>query len=212
MDVGDWLQIVLVCFLGAISPGPSLALVVGNSISLGRFYGVATGLGHGVGIGFWAFLTAVGIAKAILETSGLLLVIQFLGAFLIAYVGFRTLTSANTLSNKEINLRSGSARIIFKGAAEGFLVSLFNPKIALFFLAIFSHFVKPNGDWSQPGLMGLTAGLIDAAWYVFVACVLTGIGMDRFPKNVEKVMRKISGSLLIVVAFYLVALTVRSFF
>jgi threonine/homoserine/homoserine lactone efflux protein len=60
--------------------------------------------------------------------------------------------------------------------------------------------------------MGLTAGLIDAAWYVFAACVLTGIGMDRFPKNVEKVMRKISGSLLIVVAFYLVALTVRSFF
>ena len=58
--------------------------------------------------------------------------------------------------------------------------------------------------------MGLTAGLIDAAWYVFVACVLTGIGRDRFPKGVENVTRKISGSLLIIIALYLLTVTVRS--
>ena len=83
-----------------------------------------------------------------------IVLVCFLGAFFIAYVGFRTLTFANTLSNKEINLRSGSAMIIFKGAAEGFLVSLFNPKIALFFLAIFSHFVKPNGGLEPAGVNG----------------------------------------------------------
>jgi len=211
MDVGGWLQIVLVCFLGAISPGPSLVLVVGNSISLGRFYGVATGLGHGVGIGFWALLTAVGMTNLILGTSGLL-VMQFLGAVLIAYVGFRTLADANTLSNKQINLKPHSSVKIFRGAAEGFLVSLFNPKIALFFLAIFSHFVKPNVGWSQIGFMGLTAGVIDATWYVFVACLLTGIGMDRFPKGAENFIRKISGSLLIIVALYLLTVTVISLF
>ena len=209
MDVQYWLQIISVCFLGAISPGPSLALVVGNSISKGRSYGIATSLGHAVGIGLWAFLTAVGIAKVVLETSGLLLVVQSLGACLIAYVGFRTLVIGSTLSNNEIDLRSDSSGIALKGAVEGFLISLFNPKIALFFLAIFSHFVKPDGGWTQTGLMGITAGLVDAAWYVFVVFVLTGVSISRFPKGAENVIQKISGSLLILVAVYLLNVIVR---
>ena len=69
MDIDSWLQLVAVCFLGAISPGPSLALVVNNTIVRGRSFGVATGIGHGTGIGIWALLTAAGIAKIIFYKS-----------------------------------------------------------------------------------------------------------------------------------------------
>ncbi|MBD86350.1 MAG: lysine transporter LysE, partial [Chloroflexi bacterium] len=50
MDIINWLQIVLICILGAISPGPSLAAVISNTTSSGRFFGVTTGIGHGIGI------------------------------------------------------------------------------------------------------------------------------------------------------------------
>jgi threonine/homoserine/homoserine lactone efflux protein len=56
-------------------------------------YGVATSLGHGTGIGLWALLTAIRIANLIVKMSGLLVSVQGLGTFLIAYIGFRTLTN-----------------------------------------------------------------------------------------------------------------------
>ena len=207
MDITSWLQIVLVCFLGAISPGPSLALVIGNTIDRGRMYGVATGVGHGTGIGLWALLTAIGISNIIVEMSGLLVSVQALGAFLIAYIGFRTLTSKTNQTTRQSDRKSIESKIFIRGSLEGFLISIFNPKIALFFLAIFSHFVHTDSSWTETGLMGITAGVIDAVWYMTVAVMLTGVGTTRITPYGETIIRKATGSLLILIALYLLGTT-----
>ena len=203
MNIESWLQLVAICFLGAISPGPSLALVVANTVAGGRTYGVATSLGHGVGIGIWAFLTAVGIAGVMVDKSGILLALQFVGACLIAYIGFRTIISANGVSIQQNDTSTTGSGTLLRGASEGFLISLLNPKIALFFLAIFSHLVQPDSGWTETGLMGITAGLIDACWYVFVALMLTGSNIGRIFQNRAKVVSRISGIFLILIALYL---------
>ena len=210
MDITSWLQIVLICFLGAISPGPSLALVIGNTIDRGRMYGVATSLGHGTGIGLWALLTAIGIANLIVGMSGLLVSVQALGAFLIAYIGFRTLTSETKLTSRQSEQKSILSKMLIRGTIEGFLISLLNPKIALFFLAIFSHFVHPDSSWIETGLMGVTAGVIDAVWYMTVAILLTGVGATRISPHGENIIRKTTGSLLILIALYLLGTTLRN--
>ena len=84
MQLESWIQITAICLLGAMSPGPSLAIVATNTIAKGRMYGVFTSLGHGVGIGVWALLTAVGVAKVIASDSVVSLAMQSLGAILIA--------------------------------------------------------------------------------------------------------------------------------
>lgn len=210
MDITSWLQIVLICSLGAISPGPSLALVVGNTIDRGRMYGVVTSLGHGTGICLWALLTTVGISNLIVGMSGLLVSVQLLGAFLVAYIGFRILTSKNHLSASQSERKIYHSGILLRGAGEGFLISLFNPKIALFYLAIFSHFVHPDSSWIETGLMGITAGAIDAVWYITVAVILTGVGTTRISQNGENIIRKVTGSLLILIALYLLGTTLRN--
>lgn len=209
MEVSSWLQIVLVCLLGAMSPGPSLAIVVGNATARGRMYGVVTSLGHATGVGCWAFLTAVGIAEVIVEKSSLLVGVQLLGACLIAYIGFRTLISRNNLPIGQTGTRPSDPSKVLRGAGEGFLISLLNPKIALFFLAIFSHFVHPDSDWTQTGLLGLTAALVDAGWYIAIALTLTGPGMVRILRNGEHLVHKITGSLLILIALYLLGILIR---
>ena len=45
-----WLQFVLVCCIGAMSPGPSLALILRNSIRFSRTAGILSAIGHGFGI------------------------------------------------------------------------------------------------------------------------------------------------------------------
>lgn len=203
MDIDAWFKLVAICFLGAITPGPSLALVASNAMVRGRSYGVVTGVGHGVGIGLWAVMTAAGIAKIMVDNANAMLVLQILGACLIGYIGFRTLTVGDGVLVQKKHLEHDGAQPLFRGVSEGFLISLFNPKIALFFLAIFSHIVSSESDRSEIAVMGVTAAIIDALWYVGVALMLTGSEIIGILENRAKVISMISGGFLTLIAIYL---------
>ncbi len=203
MDILSWSQIILVCFLGAASPGPSLALVSANTLAGGRAYGIATSLGHAVGIGLWALLTAIGLAKVVVATPAILFAAQLLGACLVSYIGFRIISAKSDPSSSNISLPLSSSKTLIQGSVEGFLISILNPKIALFFLAIFSHFVEHNMGWAATGLLSITVASIDAGWYVAVTLTLTRAGMISLLRMHSSTITKISGTLLILVGLYL---------
>ena len=209
MSTFIWLQLSIVCLLGAISPGPSLALVIGNTLVGGRIYGVVTGLGHATGIGYWALLTAVGVAEVMADKSGILLALQSLGACLLVYIGFRTIIARHDQSILPIDERPTGRGMLLKGASEGFLMSLLNPKIALFFLAIFSHLVRSDSSWTETGLMGITAAVIDASWYVCVALILTSTSLIKLFQGRETAIRTVSGMILVLIALYLFGVMLR---
>ena len=203
MDILSWSQIVLVCFIGAASPGPSLALVSGNTLSGGRAYGIATSLGHAIGIGLWALLTAIGLAKVVVSTPAILIVAQLFGACLVSYVGFRIISGKPGPNGSNTSPLKASSKTLIQGAVEGFLISILNPKIALFFLAIFSHFVEKNMGWASTGLLSITAASIDAGWYVAVTLTLTKAGMIPLLQIHSSAITKTSGTLLILIGLYL---------
>ncbi|MEG3582128.1 MAG: LysE family translocator [Chloroflexota bacterium] len=203
MSTFIWLQLSVVCLLGAISPGPSLALVTTNTITKGRMYGVVTSLGHGVGITLWAFFTAIGVAKLIVETEFLLISVQFLGSFFLLYLGMRTIYAKDNFNLETLNGSFNRSWTIFSAASEGFIISLVNPKIALFFIAIFSHFVQSNADWLTIGMMGIMAGFIDAVWYLAIAITITKSGIIPFLKLREKTVNMAVGGIFIFISIYL---------
>ena len=203
MSTFIWLQLSVVCLLGAISPGPSLALVTTNTITKGRMYGVVTSLGHGVGITLWAFFTAIGVAKLIVETEFLLISVQFLGSFFLLYLGIRTIYAKDNFNLETLNGSFNRSWTIFSAASEGFIISLVNPKIALFFIAIFSHFVQSNADWLTIGMMGIMAGFIDAVWYLAIAITITKSGIIPFLKLREKTVNMVVGGIFIFISIYL---------
>ena len=53
------------------------------------------------------------------------------------------------------------------------MIAFLNPKIALFFLALFSQFVSPEFEWGGKFLLAFTAAVIDGAWYCLVAVGLS---------------------------------------
>jgi threonine/homoserine/homoserine lactone efflux protein len=200
MDMSSWLQLFVVCLLGAMSPGPSLGLVINNSLGGGRLFGILTSLGHGTGIALWAMLTAVGIAGFIATRHEMLVAMQASGACLLAYVGARTvLASDGLLGSGQLGIIP-TPKVLLRGVAEGFLLSILNPKVALFFFAIFSHFVREGSSWTQTGLMGISAGLIDALWYMLVTVSITATNLTGVLRNRETAIRRVSGSLLLLIA------------
>lgn len=56
-----------------------------------------------------------------------------------------------------------------KHALSGFLIVFFNPKVVIFFVAIFSQFLNANQSFETQLIAAAMAGGVDAAWYALVA-------------------------------------------
>ena len=170
MEFTTWLALAAICLMGAISPGPSLALIIRNTVQGGRLHGVATGLGHGVGVGVYALITALGLALLITRTPWLFQAIQYGGALFLAWLGLKALLAK---ASSQLEAETTHAPKGQRGALEGLAVSFLNPQLAIFFVALFSQFVHQDTGWREGILMMLTAGGIDALWYSLVALLLS---------------------------------------
>ena len=175
MELTTWLALAAICIMGAISPGPSLALIMRNTVRGGRWHGMATGLGHGLGVGLYALIAAYGLALLLTTTPWLFQLVQYAGAAFLAWLGVRGLLAKPGAgpAPEQAAEENRSRRL---GALEGFAVAFLNPQLAIFFVALFSQFVHAHTDWPEALLMMLTAGGIDALWYSLVA-----IGLSHGP-------------------------------
>ena len=172
MEFTTWLALAAICIMGAISPGPSLALIMRNTVRGGRWHGMATGLGHGLGVGLYALIAAYGLALLLTTTPWLFQLVQYAGAAFLAWLGLRgLLTKPGAGPAPEQSASELRSRRL--GALEGFAVAFLNPQLAIFFVALFSQFVHAHTDWPEALLIMLTAGGIDALWYSLVAVGLS---------------------------------------
>lgn len=158
--------------LGAMSPGPSLATVLRNSVVGGRRHGVLTGLGHGLGFGIYAFLAATGMAAAIAMNTTTVQVLRWGGIVALVVLGyiFARQALSGSIQHFDSHRSQPSSRA---GFAQGFLIALLNPKILAWMLAIYAPFI--NADLGIHVLLGmaLMGMTIDATWYVAVATFMT---------------------------------------
>ncbi|CAJ1838561.1 LysE family translocator [Aeromonas hydrophila] len=201
MELTSWLALAAICVMGAISPGPSLALIIRNTVQGGQGHGVATALGHGFGVGIYALITALGLAILITQTPLLFDVIRYGGAAFLAWLGVKALLAkpAKGEASEEVHQLRGR-----QGAFEGFMVAFLNPQLAVFFIALFSQFVHADTGWREGGIMMLTAGGIDAVWYVLVALILSRGPVLAWLKAKSFVIDKVSGLVLLGLALKVV--------
>ena len=198
MDFTALLGVSFVCAMGAMSPGPSLAVVLRNTISGGRTQGVMTGVGHGIGFGIYAMLAVTGLSAILIADESKFELLQWSGAIVLLWLSYNMLTY-QPLDNKEEHENSGR-----RGFVEGFMIAFLNPKILVFLVAVFSQFLDPQMTDMDRFLMALIAGLIDTVWYVLVAVFLSGtVIIDKLRANSTLIDRMI-GSVLLILAFVLI--------
>ena len=85
MDIVLISQIIIVCLLGAISPGPSMVVVINNAITKSRVNGIITAIAHGVGITIYALFAVLGIGLIIQTSSIIFNGLQILSIFFLFY-------------------------------------------------------------------------------------------------------------------------------
>ena len=92
MNFTALLGMSIVCALGAMSPGPSLAVVLRNTISGGRTQGVLTGIGHGIGFTIYAFLAVTGLSAILIANESAFSFLQWSGAAILLWLSYNMLT------------------------------------------------------------------------------------------------------------------------
>ncbi|ASU24366.1 lysine transporter LysE [Vibrio qinghaiensis] len=196
-----WLSLFTICILGAMSPGPSLAMVAKHSLAGGRKNGLATAWAHAFGIGVYAFITLIGLAVVLYQSPLLFKTVGYAGALYLAYLGINALRSKGGVAAK---LESGEMVSVWQSAKEGLLISLLSPKIALFFIALFSQFVAIGNELSSKAIIVLTPFLVDGIWYTFITLILSSpLLLDKLRARAALIDR-LSGVVLIALAIRVV--------
>ena len=173
-----------VFLLGAMSPGPSLMVVLRNTMIGGRKQGVMCAIGHGLGFGLYAGLAVYGLIVVLEEAPAVFAGLQLVGSALLLWYGWSMWHADHErLFNEEAASRA-------QGFGEGFAIAFFNPKIALFLVAVLAQVLQPDMNLTSKAAVGLLGMLIDTLWYLIVALVLTGTPwLDRLKERATTIHR-----------------------
>ena len=200
MTYYSWFQLSLVCLLGAMSPGPSVALIINNTIKKNRLNGIITSIGHGLGVTFYALLAVIGLGVLIKNYFSIFIAFQITGSILLIIIGIHTI-----ITTKKNNIETIDNEKIFSMYAfiQGFLIAFLNPKILAFFAVLFSQFIYSDATLTDQTILVLTPGIIDTIWYIFVSVAITTYSIKNYINSNKIFIQKVMGFLLILIALTL---------
>jgi threonine/homoserine/homoserine lactone efflux protein len=124
----------------ALTPGPDMLFCLSRSIGQGRQAGFASLLGILAGCYVWAVATALGLASLIALMPAAYHAIRLAGAAYLAWLAWQAFTGPDGL----VVAGAAGATPLPRLFGQGLVTNLLNPKVALFFLALFPQFVDPT--------------------------------------------------------------------
>ncbi|CAM3449663.1 LysE family translocator [Parendozoicomonas haliclonae] len=199
MSLTEWLPILAICVLGAMTPGPSLAVVLHNTMNGSRLHGVVTGISHSLGIAIYALAATTGLALLITGSPFLFRCITWGGAAYLIWLAIKAFR-APVSSGEDESVEKVKTLTFQEAARQGFLISFLNPKIAVFFLALFSQFVTPGAEAVQQAIMVLTATIVDGGWYALVALAFSHPRLLPWLQQKSGVINKLTAVVLLLIA------------
>jgi threonine/homoserine/homoserine lactone efflux protein len=161
--MGWLLAFVPVAALLTLTPGAATAMVVRSAVRGGQRRALQTTIGNSIGVLTWACFAAIGIAAVVAASAEAFTAIKLVGAVVLLVLGVQSLRAKRAAET--IAAPAGGAPL-----RDGFVTSIANPKLAVFFAALFPQFV-PDGA-SVLGCALLMAALVvafDLVWYSTLA-------------------------------------------
>lgn len=170
-----FIEVFIVALLAGMSPGPDFFLVMKNSLGHGRKVGSASALGIAAAMAIHATYTILGLAIIIQNFKYLFMAIQLAGALYLAYLGIRTLLSTFAVNHFEMDNapEQASHKSIRQGFVNGFLCNLLNPKAFVFYLSIFSQFMKPGTSRWVEAIYGAEVVFAIGLWFLIVSSLIS---------------------------------------
>jgi threonine/homoserine/homoserine lactone efflux protein len=166
---------VLACLLLAITPGPNLLYLVSRTLCQGRRAGIVSLAGTSFGFVFHVVAAALGLTAIFLTVPMLYDAMRYLGAAYLVWLAWDVLRPDGRELFQARTLPAVSPARLFR---MGVLTGVLNPKVAMFYLALFPQFI--DASRGSVLLQGLTLGFLQIAintvgdlCFVFAAGAIT---------------------------------------
>jgi threonine/homoserine/homoserine lactone efflux protein len=186
----------LISFLGvavlvSLLPGPATALVVRSAAVHGRREALRTVLGNSTGILFWALASILGISALVAASEAAFATLKIVGAVVLVYLGVQALRGGKAAGEG----KPGLARRPF---VQGVLTSGANPKLAVFFVALFPQFV-PEGGAVLPWTLAMAAILIavDLVYFTALAWLVSRAKRAVVGSSLARRIEALTGAVMI---------------
>ena len=193
MTLITFAQVFTVCLLGAMSPGPSMAVVINNAIFKGRLNGILTSIGHGIGITVYAIFAVLGLGLIIKTNIIIFNGLKILSIIFLIFIGVKSVLNKEKLDFEKKELKENAISFL-----QGFSISILNPKILVWFIAIYSQFMSSDNDLIFNIYLISIAGIVDACWYIILTLVVTAASSLNFFQTKIMLIKKIQGLFFIV--------------
>lgn len=141
-DISYWLLFLTAAVLLNISPGPDMLFLISRTVSYGRRVGLASVLGLGTGALIHTVFVSLGISVIISASLLAFNIIKYLGAAYLLYLGLQAFF-AGGLQLKDTG-RAAKTPSLWEAYYQAVLIDVFNPKVAIFFMAFLPQFYRHN--------------------------------------------------------------------
>lgn len=181
-------------FVLAVTPGPGVLYIVTHSVMHGRQQGLLSVLGVAIGNFGNACFAAVGLAVLFTVSSAAFMVVKYVGALYLVYLGIQMLRPSPGTDTASKPATSLPKRVFF----DGLIVALFNPKTAVFFAAFLPQFLDPNlPAIFQSILLGALFVVIAAITDCVYALAASTIAPLLRSQSAHRAGRRLGGSIFI---------------
>lgn len=164
------LAFCLASFLLAVTPGPTMSLVIANVTNYGLRPGLMTIAGNLTGLSILLTAVTFGLSSIMLFMAEWFDVIRLLGAAYLVYLGARALWKLR----RPVVIATATEQSSNRWYWQGLFVAVSNPKVLLFLGAFLPQFLNPGAP-ALPQLVLLsivflvTLGLVDIGYAIIVA-------------------------------------------
>ena len=188
MTLITFVQVFTVCLLGAMSPGPSMAVVINNAIFKGRYNGILTSIGHGIGIAIYATFAVLGLGLIIETNIFIFNGLKILSIIFLIFIGLKSILNKGKFNLEKKNIKENTVSFL-----QGFSIAILNPKILVWFVAIYSQFMSIDNELKFNLYLISIAGIIDACWYIILSLIVTTASALSFFQKKLDLIQKIQG-------------------
>lgn len=185
--IHDFGVFLAACILLNLTPGPDTFYIIGRSMAQGRGAGIASAFGIGTGALVHTLAAAFGLSTVLAASASAFLLVKFIGAAYLIYLGSRMLFSSHaSVATQPVAASSSSFWVAYR---QGLLTNILNPKVALFFLAFMPQFIAADSTEKFAAFLtlGFSFVITGALWCLglawFSAVLGTRLRGDSFFGN-----------------------------
>ena len=170
----DLLIFAAACLLMVLTPGPNMIYLISRSICQGRKAGVTSLLGVVAGFFVHMFAAAAGLTAVFLAVPMAYELLKWAGALYLLWMAWQALKpgARSPFEAQELTPDSSPKLVLM-----GFMTSVLNPKVAVFYLSVFPQFITPEHGsvFTQSIVLGLTQISVSFCVNLMIALFASGI-------------------------------------